>query len=394
MTNENAKTKVQRAANRLDDTQQRHSQFGYPIAVFRKYSEDQAGNLANLVAYWAFFSIFPLLLIAVTVVNFVGVGNGTFFQVIRTFPLVGQGLTPTGISSGSPVALVIGILAALWSGLAVFNMAQNAFDTVWEIPRKDRPGLVNKLVRSLKALVVLGIGYLLTLGLSGIATGGKAIHVTLPLALRLLVGLVTIALDVLGFCLAYSFLTKRDLSMRDVLPGAAFAGVLFFLLQLGGTALISHGAQGHTGATSSVATVLGMLWWFSLQAQVVLYGAEINVVNVERLWPRGLVDAPDTQADERAYSAYAQEKTFRPNQTVTSRFHDDVSPTEAQRGGRHGPRRLSPVCSLIAGACPRRQVTLSPRKGAGGTGTGRCQACRRPWLSSMTTSICPACSSS
>jgi membrane protein len=127
--------------------------------------------------------------------------------------------------------------------------------------------------------------------------------------------------------------------MREVLPGATFAGVGFFLLQLGGTALISHGAQGHTGATSAVATVLGLLWWFSLQAQVVLIGAEINVVNVEKLWPRGLVDAPDTEADERAYSAYAEEQTFRPNQTVTSRFQDEVSPTESPRqspGERHG----------------------------------------------------------
>jgi hypothetical protein len=80
-----------------------------------------------------------------------------------------------------------------------------------------------------------------------------------------------------------------------------------------------------------VSTVLGLLWWFALQATVVLYGAEINVVRVEGLWPRGLVDAPDTSADHRAYEAYAQEKTYRPNQSVSSTFHDEIS--EAERPG-------------------------------------------------------------
>ena len=327
-TVEETKSKAKRTANKIDDFQQHHPQLGYPIAVYRKYSEDQAGNLATLLAYWAFFSLFPLLLVAVTIVGFVGIGNGTFKQVISTFPLIGSGLSGNKGLTGSPVALVIGILTALWSGLAIFNSAQTAFNAVWEIPMADRPSFVNKLVRSLEALVVLGIGYVLTLGLSGVATGGKDIHVNLPVILRLLVGLVAIALDIGAFCLAYTFLTKRELTVKQVLPGAIFGGVLFFILQLAGTALVSHGAQGHTGATSSIATVLGLLWWFSLQAQVVLYGAEINVVKVEKLWPRGLVDAPDTEADHRAFQAHVEAKQFRPNQTVDTTFHDEMSDDE------------------------------------------------------------------
>ncbi|BEP14498.1 hypothetical protein acdb102_28090 [Acidothermaceae bacterium B102] len=284
------KARAMRVADRLDAFQQRHEGLGYPIAVYRKYSEDQAGNLANLLAYWAFFSIFPLLLVAITIMGFIGIGDGTFKHVLETLPIIGEGIsTQNGLSSGNPVALVIGIMVAVWSGLAVFNAAQTAFDTVWGIPMAERPGFVDKLVRSLKALVVLGVGFVVTLGLSVMATGGSAVSIHLPLVLRLVVGLATIALDIVGFCLAYSFLTKRDLTFGQVLPGAVFGGVLFFLLQLGGSALVSHGAQGHTGATGSIATVLGLLWWFSLQAQVVLYGAEINVVKVERLWPRDLI---------------------------------------------------------------------------------------------------------
>ncbi len=81
-----------------------------------------------------------------------------------------------------------------------------------------------------------------------------------------------------------------------------------------------------------------MLWWFSLQAQVTLYGAEINVVLVEKLWPRGLVDAPDTRADERAYQAYAEEKTYRPNESVEATFHEGL-PENARPTGTGAWRR-------------------------------------------------------
>lgn len=331
-------TKVKRAANRLDDFQQRHPAFGFPIAVWRKFGEDQAGNLAALIAYWAFFSIFPLLLVAVTVVGIVGVGKGTFRDVMSQFPLVGENLN--GLS-GNWWGLVVGIATALWSGLAVVKATQSAFDAVWEVPMRERPSFLKKILGGLRALVVIGIGVVVSLGLSTIATGGKKIHVTWPIWLRVIDGLATIALNVGLLALAYAWLTKRELKIRQMLPGAIFAGVILFGLELGAGALITHAAAGQKNAAGTVSTVLGMLWFFALAGQVILYGAEINVVKVEKLWPRGLVDAPDTQADHRAYEAYAQEKTYRPNQKVQTDFDGEVSDTERQAGtgGWHRDRQ-------------------------------------------------------
>jgi YihY family inner membrane protein len=289
--------KVKQAEYRLDRLQRRHPQLALPVAVYRKYSDDQAGNLANLMAYWAFFSLFPLLLVAITIMGFVGVGQGTFRAVLKSFPLVGPSVSSQKGLTGNPWALTLGIVVAVWTGLAVFKATQTAFDTVWEIPLHQRPGFADRMIRSVKALVVLGIGFIVTLGLSGIATGGKGIAVSLPLGIRLLIGALAVVLDIAGFCLAYVFLTQRPLTLRQVFPGAIFAGVLFFFLQLAGTALVSHGAKGHTGATGAIALVLGMLWWFSLQAQVALWGAEINVVVAQRRWPRGMT--PDVEAESR-----------------------------------------------------------------------------------------------
>ena len=51
---------------RLDRLQQRWRPLAFPFAVVRKFGDDQAGSLAALIAYWGFFSLFPLLLVLVT----------------------------------------------------------------------------------------------------------------------------------------------------------------------------------------------------------------------------------------------------------------------------------------------------------------------------------------
>ena len=55
----------------MDELQQRHAWLAFPVAVWKKFGDDQAGNLAALVAYYAFVAIFPLLLVLVTVLSIV-----------------------------------------------------------------------------------------------------------------------------------------------------------------------------------------------------------------------------------------------------------------------------------------------------------------------------------
>ena len=55
----------------VDEGQRRHAVAGFPIAVIKKFTEDRASNLAALIAFYAFFSLFPLLLAFVSVLGFV-----------------------------------------------------------------------------------------------------------------------------------------------------------------------------------------------------------------------------------------------------------------------------------------------------------------------------------
>ncbi|HJQ44120.1 MAG TPA: hypothetical protein VJ831_13610, partial [Jatrophihabitantaceae bacterium] len=56
---------------RLDRFQREHPKAGLPIAVLYKYADDQGSYLAALITYYGFLSLFPLLPLSSTILNFV-----------------------------------------------------------------------------------------------------------------------------------------------------------------------------------------------------------------------------------------------------------------------------------------------------------------------------------
>src|SRR5580765_1729051 len=112
------------------------------------------------------------------------------------------------------------------------------------------------------------------------------------------------------FVIAFRMLTSRDVSFREVLPGALLAGGAFFVLQLISALIISRYLGKAQGTYGSFATVITILWWFYLQAQITLLGAQLNVVLAARLYPRSLIDGPNTEADRRALQQYADKATL------------------------------------------------------------------------------------
>lgn len=324
----------------VDEYQQQHRWVGFPLAVYCKFSDDQAGNLAALLAYYAFFSVFPLLLVLVTVLGFVLEGHPhleaqVFSSTVGMFPIIGQH-DPVHPLRGNLFALVAGSVVALWSGLGVANQAQSAFNTVYNVPRKDWPGFVPRLSRSLRAVVLGGGGFILTTLISGAVTGAGSYGFSLGAAPRVAAALVAIVLDTALFMLLFRWLTEHDLTWRETVPGAALAATGWYLLQLLGTGLVAHELKGAESTYGTFATVIGLLFFFHLQAQLTLYAAEINVVRADRLWPRGLhsfVNAPTTEADHRAYAAYAQRQRYA--SADQEQVHVGFTP-DAASGPDHG----------------------------------------------------------
>lgn len=305
---------------KVDRAQQQSKAAGVAVATFKKFSEDRSSNLASMIAFWGIFSIFPLFLVLVTVLAWVLPASdrqSVFGDVAKMLPL----LDPSSVSAlnGSVLAVVLGSLTALWSGLGVVRTAQFAFDSVWEVPYHERPGLVQQSLRSVWVLATIGVGLVLTTLISGFVVS-SANGVSLGALGRVGGYVLSAALDVGIFLAAFRILTSRAESMREVLPGALLSGLAFFVLQQVSALIISHYLQKAQSTYGHFATIITILWWFYLQAQITLLGAQLNVVLKERLYPRSLVDAPQTPADHRVLEAYAAERTYHPRQRVTTRM--------------------------------------------------------------------------
>jgi len=287
----------------LDRLQRRRPVLAVAVATVKKYGEDGSSNLASMVAFWAFFSIFPLFLVGVTVLGFVLHGHARHVvlrNLARMVPLLHLS-SVTGLT-GSWWALLVGAATALWSGLAVLRAAQVAFDSVWELAGQERSGFVERAARGLVALVAIGAGLVATTLLSGFVTGDQT-AVSLAWWAQAAGYLIAVVLDVLLFLLAFRILTSGPVTFRAVLPGALLAGLAFWVLQQGSSLIIAR-ELGKTQATyGSFATVITILWWFYLQAQITLLGAQLNVVLEEHLYPRSLFGGPGSDADERALAA-------------------------------------------------------------------------------------------
>jgi YihY family inner membrane protein len=241
-----------------------------------------------MIAFWAFFSVFPLLLVLVTLLAIflpTSDKDSVLTHVAQLFPL----LNPKTISglSGAWWTIVLGLATALWSGSGVVRTAQFAFNSVWGTPPDQQPGLVKQMTRSISVLATVGLGLVLTTLLSGLVAS-SASGVNLGAAGRVGGYVLSLALDVGIFLAAFRILTERDVTTRDVLPGALLSGIAFFALEALSTLVISRYLKNAQSTYGQFATVITILWWFYLQSMITLLGAQLNVVLKEHSYPRSL----------------------------------------------------------------------------------------------------------
>ncbi len=336
----------------LDRAQQRHAVAGFPYAVVKKFGDDQAGNLAALLAYYAFFSLFPLLLVLVTVLGIVLHGNAHLQREVlnsglKDFPVIGTQLRANVHSlSGSGIGLAVGLVGTFLGARGVAAAAQNAFNTMWNVPLLERPGFPRNLLRNVAIVVVFGGGVLVTTTVQTVVGG---LHVgALPVGAGFRYGAIALAtvLNIVVFAAGFRLATAPSVPTRAFLRSAGIAAVTWEILEAAGSYVINHSLRHASEVYGTFGLVIGLLSWLYLQAQLTLYAVEIDVVREHRLWPRGLHPPPLTAADERAYTLYARTAQRRPEQDVDVHF-GPAGPrsTVAADAGRLGESGAVPEAS-------------------------------------------------
>jgi YihY family inner membrane protein len=313
---------VEGTIRRIDGFQQRHLVPSFVFGVIKKFGDDNAGNLAVQVTYTMFVTVFPLLLLLVTILGIVLAGNPSdrarvLHSALGQFPIIGQQLGHNlhAIKRSSVFGLVFGIVGLVYGSTGLAQAGLYSMEQIWNIPAAVRPNYFTRMIRAGIFLVVLAVGLIVTTALTGFGTFGKH-NFWLGALGEVLAVIVNVAL----YLAAFRTLTPRQVATRSLIPGVIIGGVVWTILQAAGGYVVGHDLKGASALYGLFGLVLGLVAWIFLGAEITLYAAEINTVLHHRLWPRGLVQPPLTDADQRSLAFQVTQNQRRPEQEVITRF--------------------------------------------------------------------------
>ena len=311
----------------LDAWQRGHAVAAVPVAVLKKFLDDRASNLAALMAYYAFFSLFPLMLVFVSVLGFVLEGDPSLQADIvdstlaripvigaqledEVAPLTGSALGARGRARGSAVGgpgrhararpSVPGGLGRAAARAARAGPRAGV--------RRRRPRRARRPARRIHAAGRPRVG------------GGIG-----PAAERLGALSLSLVVNAVAFLAVFGLLTQRPFRIPELLPGVTLAAVGSLILQSIGGWYFDLTVTGASDTYGTFALVIGLLSWFWLGSHLLLVAAEVNVVLRRRLWPRSLtgdLEPADREALRRNAEAARQDQ----RQEIVVRFDDAVSP--------------------------------------------------------------------
>jgi membrane protein len=267
-------------------------------------SEDKVPMMGAALAYYAAFSIAPMLVIAIGVVGIVfGEKSGAgVFEAIRG--LIGdngaqavQSMVEGAASKphAGVVATVIGVITLLVGASGVFGQLQEALNVIWKVTLKPTTGWDVGLCRRLLSFGMVGvIAFLLLVSLvvsAGLAAVGKLFAGALPggeAVWQVVNMFVSVGVIAVLFAMIYKVLPDVRLPWRIAWIGGFWTSLLFSVGKLAiGLYLGKSGIASTYGAAGSV---IVLLLWVYYSSQILLFGAELArayaVLSGRRILPK------------------------------------------------------------------------------------------------------------
>jgi membrane protein len=270
-----------------------------------RWSDDNCLRLGASLAYYAVFSIFPLLLLAVTALGFV-LGHSPETRG-RLLDAVASASTPEfktlfdGTLSDMEthqtargVGAVVGLVMLLVGASAVFSELESTLNQIWKVKPTPTSGIWRAVVtlvrgKALSFAVVIGaaVALLLSLVVSAVLSnvgkvldGGEPATVTHPTLWLLVEAGGSAAVLTLVLAAMFRLIPQTRIEWRDVFGGALLTAILFTAIK--GLLAWYLGHLGSYAAYGAVGGFLGLLTWIYLASLILFYGAELCHVYAER----------------------------------------------------------------------------------------------------------------
>lgn len=268
------------------------------------FQEDEAGQLGAALAYYAMFSLFPLLLLLVAGLGFVlRYWDDAIDVQQQILTAVGRNFSPQlsttlaeilgDVKAQAGGATIVGIVTLLLGASGVFQQLDQSFNRIWRVPKPTEPaGILKAIVTTLRTRLfsfgmVLAVGFLLlvSMALTGVSQALLGGFSNLPVIGGLAgVGLslaISLLLNTLVFALLFKFLPDTKVDWGDVWLGAFVTALVWELAKYLLAWYIGRSAQSY-GAYGAVGTVLVIMVWIYFSSQILFLGAEFTEVYARR----------------------------------------------------------------------------------------------------------------
>jgi membrane protein len=314
---------IDRTVRTVDNFQRTHQPLSFMYAVIKKYGEDNGSYQSAIITYYAVLSLFPLLIVFTTLSQLTlrtnhELRNKLAGTLDRYFPIIGSQLQEAVHSPRKAgIALAVSLLITLYGARSAGSALQFSISSLWHIPPIKQPSFFRNMARSFGIILVAGIGFLEAATFAG-ATAflGRSIEV------RILSALISALILWATFIILFKLAIVGNKRAKSVAVGAGFVAVGIQLLQTVGSAILAHELKGLSNVSDTFALVIALMFWIYLQAQIILYGVEIDVVRRYHLFPRS-IQKPLTKADKQAYASYAQGRKLTANELVNVQFTEE-----------------------------------------------------------------------
>ncbi len=344
---------IERGLRRVNRWQQRHKVPAFMVGVVKKYGDDNGGVLAASLSHSAFVSVFPLLLILVTILGLIASGDQAVRHevlkaVANQFPQIGSELTKNVgvLRRSSMIGLIVGFLGLIWGATGLAQAGLFTMEQVWNLPGPARPGYLPRLGRAMLFLGVLAAGVVVTTALTALGTFGHHLAVFVVLA-EILAAVVNTGL----YFISFRVLTPKGVPSQNLIAGAVVGGAGWTALQALGNYLVHHYLHSDT-VYGYFGTVLGLVTWLYFAVQLTVYAAEVNVVLSRHLWPRSIIQPPLTEADRSSMALQALQNQRRPEQQVTVSFDDRPGGQPPSPQTPQTPAEVSPPAEASGPGAP------------------------------------------
>ena len=259
--------------------------------TFKEWMDDRADRLGAALAYYAAFSIAPMLIIIVAIVGFFYSGD-TLGQVRQQIArMAGDNAADVivaairGIKSarGGGTATVISLITLFLGATGMFTQLQDAMNIIWGVePRPGRFWVDIVRMRIVSFAMVLAIGFLLlaSLVISAVLAAVSAYFETLfPLTASIWTIVdfaVSFAITTMLFAMIFKILPDVRIAWSDVWIGAGATAVLFTIGKIGIGLYLGRSSLG--SAYGAAGSLLVLLAWVYYSSQILFLGAEFTQV--------------------------------------------------------------------------------------------------------------------